>query len=120
MASSARLSIAGDSFNRSLRRRRLQSGVPKTAGGTGAGKTAEGGHHSGRDASRSAQAFRMGIALARGGATYEEMVEALLADPETAEWVRTKGQENGERELRRIWEKAEGEATDRNRSGVSL
>src|SRR4051794_38758214 len=34
MASSARLSISGDSFNRSLRRRRLQSGVPKTAGGT--------------------------------------------------------------------------------------
>src|SRR4051794_5949597 len=34
MASSARLSIAGDSFNQSLRRRRLQSGVPKTAGGT--------------------------------------------------------------------------------------
>jgi hypothetical protein len=28
------LSIASDSFNRSLRQRRLQSGVPKTAGGT--------------------------------------------------------------------------------------
>jgi len=34
MDSSPRLSIAGDSFKRSLRRRRLQSGVPKTAGGT--------------------------------------------------------------------------------------
>src|SRR4051794_33171019 len=34
MDASARLSIAGDGFNRSLRRRRLQSGVPKTAGGT--------------------------------------------------------------------------------------
>ena len=62
----------------------------------------------------------MGIALVQTGATYEDMVEALLADPETADWVRTKGQANGERELRRIWEKAGGETTDRNRSGVSL
>src|SRR4051794_12176580 len=34
MDSSPRLSIASDSFTRSLRQRRLQSGVPKTAGGT--------------------------------------------------------------------------------------
>src|SRR5215217_2494451 len=34
MGSSARLNIAGSGFNRSLRQRRLQSGVPKTAGGT--------------------------------------------------------------------------------------
>src|SRR3954466_1690760 len=34
MDSSPRLSIASDSFARSLRQRRLQSGVPKTAGGT--------------------------------------------------------------------------------------
>ena len=58
--------------------------------------------------------------MVQTGATYEEMVEALLADPETADWVRTKGQANGGRELRRIWEKAGGETTDRDRSGVSL
>src|SRR4051812_29025248 len=34
MDSSARLIIASNSFNRPLRQRRLQSGVPKTAGGT--------------------------------------------------------------------------------------
>lgn len=34
--SSARLNIGSGSFNRSLRQRRLQSGVPKTAGGTAA------------------------------------------------------------------------------------
>src|SRR4051795_8315139 len=32
-ASSARLTIVGSGFNRSLRKRRLQSDVPKTAGG---------------------------------------------------------------------------------------
>ena len=83
-------------------------------------ETAASGNRSGRDNSRSAKAFRIGIALVQTGATYEEMVDALLADPETADWVRTKGQANGERELRRIWEKASGETTDRDRSGVSL
>jgi hypothetical protein len=37
------------------------------------------------------------------------MSAALRSDPETAEWVREKGEANGGRELRRIWEKA-GEA----------
>ena len=86
----------------------------------GAGKSAANGNRSSRDTSRSAKAFRIGTALVRTGATYEEMVEALLTDPETADWVRTKGQANGERELRRIWEKASGETIDRDRSGVSL
>ena len=34
------------------------------------------------------------------------MVEALHADPETADWCREKGDPNGGRELRRIWDKA--------------
>lgn len=42
----------------------------------------------------------------RDGKTYDEMVAALLADPDVAEWARTKGQANGGRELRRIWDKA--------------
>jgi len=37
---------------------------------------------------------------------YEQMVAALEADEETAEWTRTKGKANNERELRRIWDKA--------------
>jgi hypothetical protein len=68
------------------------------------------------DNSRSGVAFRKGTALVRSGATYEGMVEALSADPETAEWVRTKGKASGERELRRIWEKGQealpGKKTD--------
>ena len=60
----------------------------------------------GADNSRSAIAFRKGIALRRSGNTFEEMCAALRADPETAEWVREKGEPNGGRELRRIWDKA--------------
>jgi hypothetical protein len=60
----------------------------------------------GGDKSRSAIAFRKGAELRRAGKTFEEMCEALRADPETAEWVREKGEANGGRELRRIWEKA--------------
>src|SRR4051794_37366073 len=70
------------------------------------GSTTESSNSNGRDSSRSAIAFNKGIALVQAGATHEEMVEALLADPETAEWTRTKGKANGERELRRIWDKA--------------
>jgi hypothetical protein len=59
----------------------------------------------GRDESRSAAAFRLGAALRRQGRTFDEMVEGLRADPETAEWVKEKGERDGQRELRRIWEK---------------
>jgi hypothetical protein len=59
------------------------------------------------DRSRSALAFAKGRALRRGGATFEEMVEALHADPETAEWTGEKGEANGQRELRRIWDKSD-------------
>lgn len=59
----------------------------------------------GTDNSRSGIAFRKGVAMRRGGATYEQMVEALLKDPETAEWARTKGMANGQRELKKIWDK---------------
>ena len=60
----------------------------------------------GRDPSRSAVAFRKGVALRRAGRAYEHMVAALRADPETADWCREKGDANGERELRRIWDSA--------------
>jgi hypothetical protein len=58
------------------------------------------------DNSRSAAAFRKGAALRRAGKTFEEMVAALRSDPETAAWVREKGEAAGGRELRRIWDRA--------------
>ena len=66
----------------------------------------------GKDESRSARAFRAGAALKAGGASYVEMREALLADSdsEIAEWARTKGCANGEREMRRVYDKAQGPA----------
>jgi hypothetical protein len=70
------------------------------------------------DNSRSAIAFRKGIALRRAGKTFEEMVEALRIDPETGDWVREKGAAAGSRELLKIWEKA-GPLIDKA-AGVSL
>jgi len=62
----------------------------------------------GKDESRSARAFRKGAALKAAGASYEEMRDALLADadPEIAEWAATKGRGGGEREMRRVYDKA--------------
>jgi putative DNA primase/helicase len=69
-------------------------GAKKKAGGT--------------DTSRSAKAFRAGAALKAGGADYEEMRDALLShnDPDIAEWACSKGMDNAERELRRIYDRA--------------
>ncbi len=78
-------------------------------------KTASSGKSAGGDNSRSAAAFRKGAAMRRAGKTFEEFVEALRADPETAAWCREKGEANGGRELRRIWDKVEAEA-----AGVTL
>ncbi len=58
------------------------------------------------NSSRSAAAFRKGMALRLAGRTYDEMVEALRSDPETAGWCNEKGSANDSRELRRIWDKA--------------
>jgi putative DNA primase/helicase len=70
------------------------------ASGTAKGKTG------GTDKSRSATAFGKGAELRRAGKTYDEMVEALRADPETAHWCRDKGEANDQRELKRIWSRA--------------
>ena len=69
------------------------------------GKDSSGGA---KDDSRSAKAFRAGAALKAGGATYEQMRDALLRHeyPEIAEWARTKGMANNERELRRVYDRA--------------
>jgi len=74
------------------------------------------------DGSRSAAAYRKAAALRRAGKTFSEMVAALRADPETASWVREKGDAAGGRELRRIWEKTAPDAwlehCQRNDKGV--
>ena len=80
------------------------AGQASSNAGHGAKKKKAGG----TDTSRSAKAFRAGAALKAGGADYEEMREALLGhnDPEIAEWARGKGMDNGERELRRVYDRA--------------
>lgn len=61
-----------------------------------------------RHPSRSEAAFALGARLKRKGVTFEEMCHALREHPETGAWVIEKGEASGGRELRRIWEKAEG------------
>ena len=83
------------------------SDSPPSAGVNGRpGREGEEGRR--QNSSRSAKAFRAGAALKLAGATYEEMRDALLEhqDPEIAEWASTKGMDNGERELRRIYDRA--------------
>ena len=74
-----------------------------------------------RDNSRSAKALREGGKLRRAGKSFEEMCAALRAhpDPDIRAWVREKGEPYGQRELRRIWERADP-ATLVNNAGVSL
>jgi hypothetical protein len=76
------------------------------AGPAFVGKAAVARAPSRADSSRSAIAFRKGLALRSAGRTFDEMVEALRVDPETADWCREKGDANGGRELQRIWDKA--------------
>jgi hypothetical protein len=86
----------------------LTKAGPEFAGkGAGAKRTKTGGS---RDNSRSAKAYRIGMECAWAGKTFEEFVEAVRADPETADWCRVKGERNEHRELHRIWEKAERRA----------
>ncbi len=59
------------------------------------------------DPSRSGLAFQIGIRIRRDGGTYEAMKAAIEAHDQTADWFRTKGLANNERELHRIWDKAD-------------
>ena len=72
------------------------------------GAKAEGAKGNGKDQSRSAKAFRAAVALRDFGASYEAVRDALLAhgDADIAEWARTKGLANTEREMHRIYDKA--------------
>ena len=69
-------------------------------------KSTKSNDQSGTDNSRSAIAFRIGLATRQSGRTYEEYCEKLRGDPETATWYVEKGIANGGRELHRIWQKA--------------
>jgi putative DNA primase/helicase len=59
------------------------------------------------DRSRSAEAFKVGGAARREGATFEQMCQVIREHPDTAEWYREKGEALAGRELRRIWEKTD-------------
>ena len=60
----------------------------------------------GADNSRSAIAFRIGLAMRHAGRSYEEFCEAIRTDPRTTDWYTEKGIAAGGRELHRIWQKA--------------
>jgi hypothetical protein len=89
---------------------RLAAAIPAAPRQTGS-VTNGGVTTGGADTSRSAVAFRRGRELRQAGATYDEMVAALRADPETADWTAQKGEAAGGRELRRIWDRAASQTT---------
>lgn len=62
----------------------------------------------GADNSRSALALKIAGRMHRSGATYDQWVELAHTDPNLAEWYREKGEANGQRELRRAWNKVGG------------
>ena len=82
------------------------------AGPAFAGKDKD-GRGGGSDSSRSGAAYRLGVRMRREGASLEEFIAALQADPQLAAWYREKGEANDARELLRIWEKTEA-------GGISL
>lgn len=59
-----------------------------------------------REGSRSTLAFALGAELKRTGFDYEEMCNLLRRNPHTRAWVAEKGEANGARELRRVWDNA--------------
>ncbi|WP_245903476.1 phage/plasmid primase, P4 family [Humitalea rosea] len=70
------------------------------------GASTKGARAQSADQSRSALAMSMGRQVKRDGGTYEDLKQALDADPRTADWLVEKGTADGERELRRIWDRA--------------
>ena len=58
------------------------------------------------DGSRSTSAFHVGRDAVKAGASFEQMCDALRSNPDTAEWMREKGEACGAREALRIYDKA--------------
>jgi putative DNA primase/helicase len=90
--------------------------IIREAGPAFAHKESEKSESSGNDQSRSGKAFRKGVALKAADYSYAAMRDALLADadPEIAEWAKTKGLANGEREMHRIYDNAGNAGTRPN------
>jgi len=60
----------------------------------------------GADQSRSAVALKIAGEMRRAGATFDQWAERARTDPQLAGWCREKGELDGQRELRRTWDKA--------------
>jgi AAA domain len=58
------------------------------------------------DTSRSACAFRIGLAMRGAGKSFDEFCEAVRTSAKTASWYADKGVAGDSRELHRIWDKA--------------
>ncbi len=66
-----------------------------------------GGDWSGlNDASGSGRAMALGTALRRAGFDYADMRQALHDHPDTRDWADAKGEANGAREMKRVWQAA--------------
>ena len=96
--------------------------VVREVGPRFAGKPKGGKKGNGHDTSRSGAAWRAAAAVKAAGKSYDEMREALLKhdDPDIAEWAQTKGLDNGERELRRLYDKGGVTGLVRDGSGNPL
>jgi len=72
-------------------------------------KQSANGQTKGADQSRSAVALKIAGEMRRAGATLDQWMERARTDPQLADWCADKGEVNGQRQLRRTWDKA-GEA----------
>jgi len=77
--------------------------------GNGAGQKAAERSSDPKDQSRSGAAFRLGMRMRQAGGSYGEFCDACRSSPDTRDWYQEKGIVNGERELHRIWDKAESD-----------
>ncbi len=83
------------------------------------GKPAGSSHRNGADNSRSAVAFRIGLAMRCAGRSFEEFCEALRTDLQTADWYAEKGLIEDGRELCRIWKKATAKTKEHRAEWIS-
>jgi hypothetical protein len=65
------------------------------------------------DASQSGKAMALGSAMVRAGFNFADMCTGLAMHPDTAAWATSKGADSGNRELHRIFEKAEASRDNR-------
>lgn len=90
--------------------------IGKTAAKPDFGFTFDAGG-SGGDRSRSGKAMRCAARVKGAGGTYEQFVEALDKNPDTAAWKAEKGLPNGGREMRRTWDNCRAKPRDGDSDG---